>query len=63
MFQGSQYYCDSLYMQGLGNGTIRKCDPVGVGVVLLEKVCHCGHGLNCSRLESQSSTSSLQMKM
>ena len=28
--------CDGLYMLGLGNGTIRRCGPVGVGVVLLE---------------------------
>jgi hypothetical protein len=24
------------------SGTIRTCDLVGVGVALLEKVCHCG---------------------
>ena len=24
---------------------IRRCGPVGVGVALLEWVCHCGHGL------------------
>ena len=28
-----------------GSGTIRRCDPVGVGVVLLEEVYHCGCGL------------------
>jgi hypothetical protein len=27
------------------NGTIRKCGHVGVGVALLEEVCHCGGGL------------------
>ena len=26
------------------SGTIRKCGLVGVGVVLLEEVCHCGDG-------------------
>jgi hypothetical protein len=30
---------------GLGSGTIRRCDLVGVGVALLEEVCHCGGGL------------------
>ena len=25
--------CDGLYMIGPGDGTIRRCDPVGVGVV------------------------------
>ena len=25
-----------------GKGTIRKYDFVGVGVVLLEEICHCG---------------------
>jgi hypothetical protein len=28
-----------------GSGMIRRCGLVGVGVVLLEEVCHCGHGL------------------
>jgi hypothetical protein len=31
-------------MLGPGSGTIRKCGLVGVGVVLLEEVCHCGGG-------------------
>jgi hypothetical protein len=26
----------------IGSGTILKCDLVGVGVALLEEVCHCG---------------------
>ena len=37
--------CDGLHMLGPGSGTIRKCGPVGVGVTLLEEVCHCGCGL------------------
>jgi hypothetical protein len=32
-------------MFGPGSGTIRRCDLVGVGVALLEKVSHCGSGL------------------
>ena len=28
--------CDCLYILGPGSGTIRRCDPVGVGVALLE---------------------------
>ena len=32
--------CDGLYMFGPGSGTIRRCGPVGVGVDLLELVCH-----------------------
>jgi hypothetical protein len=28
--------CDALYMLSLGSGMIRRCGPVGVGVVLLE---------------------------
>jgi hypothetical protein len=27
------------------NGTIRRCGLFGVGVALLEEVCHCGDGL------------------
>ena len=27
------------------SGTIRRCDLVGIGMALLEEVCHCGHGL------------------
>jgi hypothetical protein len=29
-------------MLGSSSGTIRKCGLVGVGVALLEGVCHCG---------------------
>jgi hypothetical protein len=32
-------------MLGPGSGTIRECRLVGVGVALLEEVCHCGGGL------------------
>ena len=28
-----------------GSGTIKRCGLVGVGVALLEEVCHCGGGL------------------
>ena len=31
-----------LNMLGPGSGTIRWCGLVGVGVALLEEVCHCG---------------------
>jgi hypothetical protein len=34
--------CGGLNMFGPGSDTIRKCGPVGVGVALLEEVCHCG---------------------
>jgi hypothetical protein len=37
-------YCGGLNMLGPGSGTIRRCGLVGVSVVLLEKVCHCGSG-------------------
>jgi hypothetical protein len=37
--------CDGLYMLGPGSGTIWRCGLVGVGVALLEWVCHCGSGL------------------
>ena len=36
--------CDGLNMLGPGSGTIRRCGLVGVGVALLEEVCHCGGG-------------------
>lgn len=32
-------------MLGPGSGTIRRCDLVGVGVALLEEMCHSGGGL------------------
>jgi hypothetical protein len=31
-----------------GSGTIRRCGFVGVGVALLEEVCHCGMGFEVS---------------
>jgi hypothetical protein len=31
-------------MLGPGSGTIRKCGLVGVGMALLEKMCHCVSG-------------------
>jgi hypothetical protein len=33
-----------LNMLGPGSSTVRKCGLVGVGVALLEEVCHCGYG-------------------
>ena len=37
--------CGGLNMLGPGSGTIRLYGLVGVGVALLEEVCHCGGGL------------------
>jgi hypothetical protein len=39
-----QGMCPGLNMLGPGSGTIRRCG-LGVGVALLEWVCHCGGGL------------------
>ena len=36
--------CVGLNMLSPGSGTVRRCG-LGVGVVLLEEVCHCGVGL------------------
>ena len=36
--------CDCFYILEPGSGSIGKCGPVGVGVALLEQVCHCGFG-------------------
>ena len=36
--------CSGLNMLGSGSGTIRKYALVGVSVVWLEEVCHCGDG-------------------
>jgi hypothetical protein len=33
------------YTWPYGSGTTRRYDLVGVGVALLEEVCHCGDGL------------------
>lgn len=32
-------------MLGPGSSTIKSCGLVGIGVVLMEKVCHCGVGV------------------
>jgi hypothetical protein len=37
--------CGGLNMLIPGSGTIRRCGLVGVGVALLEEVCHCEGGL------------------
>jgi hypothetical protein len=37
--------CGGLNMLGPGSGSISRCDLVGVGMALLEKVCHCVGGL------------------
>jgi hypothetical protein len=39
------HHCDGLYMFGPGSGNIRRYGLVGVGVILLEYVCHYGDGL------------------
>ena len=36
--------CCGLNMLDPESGTIRRCGLVGVGVALLEEVCHCGVG-------------------
>jgi hypothetical protein len=56
--QGVEF--DGLFILGPGNGTIWRYGLVGIGVC----VCHCGCGLKTLTLPgSQSSTSSLWMKM
>jgi hypothetical protein len=37
--------CGGLNTLGPWSDTIRRCGLVGVGVALLEEVCHCGHGI------------------
>jgi hypothetical protein len=37
--------CGGLNILGPGSGTTWRCCLFGVGVALLEEVCHCGHGL------------------
>ena len=44
-------------MASKGNGTIRRCGLVGVGVVLLEEVCHCGVGFEVSYAQDTPSVS------
>ena len=34
-----------LHAWPIGSGTIRKCGLIGVGMALLEEVCHCRGGL------------------
>ena len=45
LYGGQGVECDGLYMFGPGGGTISRCEPVRIGVALLEWVCHCGCGL------------------
>ena len=37
--------CGSLNMLSPGNSTTGRCCLVGVGMALLDEVCHCGCGL------------------
>jgi hypothetical protein len=37
-------YCSGLNMLSSGSGNIKRCELVGVGVALLEEVCHCAGG-------------------
>jgi hypothetical protein len=47
IFPGLQLWaCGGLNILGPGSGTIRRCHIDGVGVALLEEVCHCGCGLD-----------------
>jgi hypothetical protein len=39
------YTCGGVNIFGLGTGIIRNYDFVGIGVALLEEVCHSGGGL------------------
>jgi hypothetical protein len=43
IFLEVQHY-GGLYMLGPGSDTIKRYDLVGIGVALLEEVCHCGSG-------------------
>ena len=45
LLRGHHGLCGGLNMLGPGSGTIKRCGLVGVGVTLLEEVCHCGCGL------------------
>ena len=44
-YGGQGVECDGLNMLCPWCGTVRNCGLVGVGVALLEEVCHCGGGL------------------
>ena len=39
--EGQGVECGGLKMLGPGNGSIRRCGLIGVGVALLEEACHC----------------------
>jgi hypothetical protein len=39
----------------IGRGTIRRCDLVGVGVALLEELCHCCVGFGVSYVQTMPS--------
>jgi hypothetical protein len=41
-----RFMCLNVWL--LGSGTIRRCGLVGVGVALLEEVCHCRGGFEVS---------------
>ena len=43
--RGVALVCGGLYMLGPGSESVRRRGLVGVGVTLLEEVCHCGHRL------------------
>ena len=43
-FKLKLWSCGDLNMLGPGHGTIRRYGLVGVGVALLEEVCHCRDG-------------------
>jgi hypothetical protein len=46
VYGGQGVECAGLNMLGPGSGTIKRYDLVGVGMVVLEEVCHhCGSGL------------------
>jgi len=45
VFGGQGVECGGLNMLGPGSGTIRRSGLVGVGVALLEELCHFGGGL------------------
>ena len=45
-FEGQGVECGSLKeMSPKGSNTIKSCGLVGVGMILLEEMCHCGGGL------------------
>ena len=41
-YGGQRVECGGLNMIDPWSGTIRRCSLDGVGVALLEEVCHCG---------------------